>query len=88
MDGLRALYNGGPHDDARYRWRENCIIAGSDCVAIDTLALKIVEEKREENDFDPVTPLAHYLETAAKLGLGTNDLGQVDLRNVDLTKTA
>lgn len=85
VDGLRALYNGGPHDQPQWRWRENAVIAATDTVAVDTLALRIVEEKRKEAGMDPVTPRAHYLETAAKMQLGTNDLTQVDLREIDLT---
>ena len=82
VDGLRALYNGGPHDKPRWRWRQNCVVAGTDPVAVDTLAMKIVEEKRAEDGMQPVAPFAKYIETAAEMGLGTNDLGQVDLREI------
>ena len=30
VDGLRGIYNGGPYDKPQWRWRQNCIIAGTD----------------------------------------------------------
>jgi uncharacterized protein (DUF362 family) len=85
VDGLRSLYNGGPRDKPQWRWRQNSILAGTDTVAVDSLVLRILEEKREEVGMEPVAPRAHHLETAAKMGLGTNDLSKVDLREIDLT---
>jgi uncharacterized protein (DUF362 family) len=82
VDGLRALFNGGPRDHEQYRWRLNTIIAGTDPVAIDTLAGKIIDEKRDDKDMPPQMPKAHYIQSAAKLGLGTNDLTQIDLKEI------
>jgi uncharacterized protein (DUF362 family) len=88
VDGLRSIYNKGPRDDPRYRWRQNSIIAGTDTVAVDYLGLQIIEQKRKENDLPPIGKRARHIATAAKIGLGTNDPAQIDLKEIDLTPTA
>ncbi len=88
VDGLRALYNGGPRDAPPWRWRQNCIIAGTDPVAVDTLALRIIEEKRKEKGMRPIGERAKHVATAAEKGLGTNDPAQMDLREIDNTADA
>jgi len=85
VDGLRGLYNGGPHDRPQWRWTPNAIIAATDPVAVDALALAILEEKRKEKGMASVARRAKCLATAAEMGLGTNDLAQVDLREIDLS---
>lgn len=74
VDGLRALYHGGPRDNPQFHWNPNSIIAGKDPVAMDALALNIIDEKREEKGKDPVAPKAHYIKAAEKTGLGSTDL--------------
>jgi len=88
VDGLRALYNGGPRDNPPYRWRQNSIIAGKDTVAVDHLGLEIIEAKRIENGLTPLGDRARHVATAAKLGLGTNDPERIDLREIDITTGA
>jgi len=85
VDGLRALYNGGPRDNSRWKWRQNSIIAGTDTVAIDHLALQIIEEKRSENGLAPLGERARHVATAARMGLGTNDPARIDVREIDLS---
>jgi hypothetical protein len=85
VDGLRALYNGGPRDAPQWRWRPNCIMAGTDPVAVDSVALAIIEEKRREKGLDPIGKRAKYIATAAKSGLGTDDPARIDLREIDVS---
>ena len=80
VDGLRALYNGGPRDNPQYHWNLNSIIAGTDPVAVDSLAGRLLDEKRDEKDMRPVMTKAHYIDTAAKMGLGTNNPLEIDFR--------
>lgn len=82
VDGLRGLYNGGPRDNPQYHWNLNSIMAGSDPVAMDALAARILDEKRAEKDMQPVGPKAHYIESAAKAGLGTNNFDEIDFRQI------
>jgi len=84
VDGLRGLYNGGPYDKPQWRWQPNCVLAGTDPVAVDTLAMRILDEKRQEVGMEPIGDKARHIATAAKLGLGTNDLEQAGLREIDL----
>ena len=86
-DFLRAVYNGGPGDSPD-RWRQNAVMVGTDTVAIDSVALRIVEEKRKEFGMAPIGERARYVATAAELGLGTNDPAQIDLTESDITESA
>ncbi len=86
-DFLRAVYNGGPGDSPD-RWRQNAVMVGTDSVAMDSLALRFVEEKRKENGMPEIGERAGYVATAAKLGLGTNDPARIDLREIDITPSA
>jgi uncharacterized protein (DUF362 family) len=86
-DFLRAVYNGGPSDSPD-RWRQNAVMVGTDSVAMDSLALRFVEEKRKENGVAAIGQRARYVATAAKLGLGTNDPAKIDLREIDITLSA
>ncbi len=87
VDGLRALYNGGPRDNPPYRWRQNSIIACTDTVAVDYVGLEIIEAKRKENGVAPLGDRARHVATAARIGLGTNDPAKIDLREVDITRS-
>ena len=82
VDGLRALYNGGPRDNPQYHWNLSSVIAGADPVAVDSLAGRLLDEKRDEKDMRPVMPKAHYIETAAKLGLGANNPQKIDFKQI------
>lgn len=85
-DVLRVVYNGGPSDSPD-RWRQNAVMMSTDTVAMDTLALRMIEEKRKEHGFSPIGERARHVATAATLGLGTNDPAQIDLREIDITPT-
>ena len=83
-DVLRAVYNGGPGNSPD-RWRENAVMVSTDTVAMDSIALRMIEEKRNEHGMSPVGERARYVATAARMGLGTNDPAQIDLREIDIT---
>ncbi|MEW6368797.1 MAG: DUF362 domain-containing protein [Acidobacteriota bacterium] len=74
----------GPHHfDRRYVWNYNGIMVGTDPVAIDSLALKLVTTKRSEV-FGPrearVMPYPRSIEAADKKhNLGTCDPARIDL---------
>ena len=79
LDGLAALYNGGPPGKPEWRWRLNSIIASCDPVAVDAWALRVLEEKRAEKGLSPIGERARHVATAAKMGVGINDLSRVDI---------
>jgi hypothetical protein len=47
VDALRPLCDKGPQPDPRYLWDYNGLIAGIDPVAVETVCLKIINEKRQ-----------------------------------------
>ena len=49
MDGIRAVYHGGPFAwNPEFVWEAKTLLLGSDPVAIDRIELEIVEQKRKE----------------------------------------
>jgi uncharacterized protein (DUF362 family) len=49
MDGIRAVYQGGPFAwNPEFRWEAKTLLFGTDPVAVDRIELEIVEEKRKE----------------------------------------
>jgi hypothetical protein len=48
------------------------------------VGLRIIEEKRKHNGLAPLGDRARHVATAAKIGLGTNDPAQIDLREIDI----
>ena len=85
VDGLTGLYNGGPRGKAEWRWHLNCILASCDPVATDAWAQRTIEQKRAEKGHSAVGDRAKYIASAAKMGLGVDDLSRVDLIEKDLT---
>jgi uncharacterized protein (DUF362 family) len=79
MDALVAQYGGGPAWQPNYAVHHAALYAGRDPVAIDATALRLIEAWRKEAKLPSVAARAHYLVTAASLGLGNFDESQVDL---------
>jgi uncharacterized protein (DUF362 family) len=49
MDGLRAVYHGGPFAwNPEFVWEAKTLLVGTDPVAIDRIELEIVEQKRKD----------------------------------------
>ncbi len=83
-DGTLAQYHAGPGYKPAYAWKFSGIIVGTDPVALDTVAWRIIEEKRagaglptlEEEGRPP-----RYIASAAdpSRALGTNDWDSIEL---------
>ena len=61
VDAIHPLCDKGPQSDPRYKWAYNGLIAGTDPVAVETVCLKILTEKRRALRGEPwptVSPLA------------------------------
>ena len=61
---------------------DNRIFFSSDPVAMDRIGLDILEEKRREQDMLPIRHEATHIAACAKIGLGTDDISQIDLREL------
>ena len=81
VDALRPLYDKGPGDYPKFRWKYNGLIVGSDPVAVDKTGFDIISEKRNQvrGEVWPVNPYPAYIARAAELGIGQSDLSQINI---------
>lgn len=77
VDALIGQYHRGPHGDPRYQWPFSGIIMGTDPVAIDTVSLEVINQKRRDNALDPIR--LPYLDWAREEGIGTNAANEIDV---------
>ncbi len=82
VDALHPLCDKGPQPDPRYKWAYNGLIAGTDPVAVETVCLKVLTEKRHalRGEPWPISPPPICVEAADKAyGLGTSKLEQIKI---------
>src|SRR6266480_2962001 len=82
MDGLMAQYAGGPQPQPNYAMHHGTLYASKDPVALDAVALKLLEESRKRGSLRPVGPVAAYIDVASQLGLGNSATNRIEVRNV------
>ena len=83
VDALRPLCDKGPQPDPRYRWSYKGLLAGSDPVAVDTVGLRIIVNKRTAMRGEPwpLQPPPLCVEAADKTyGLGTSRWEEIELK--------
>ena len=81
---LTPLFHGKGrhHFDPTYIWTYGGLLVGIDPVAVDTIGLKIFQEKRLDyfGEERPLTPPAHHIAIAdKKFGLGNSELSRIEL---------
>ncbi len=84
VDSLYPLCDKGPQPDPRYQWAYNGLVAGTDPVAVETVCLKIITEKRKaiRNEPWPLSPPPICVETADKVyGLGTSKMEEIRIEH-------
>jgi hypothetical protein len=84
VDALYPLCDKGPQPDPRYKWAYNGLIAGTDPVAVDTVCLKIIMNKREAMRGEPwpLSPPPLCVEAADKVyGLGTSQMENIKIEH-------
>jgi uncharacterized protein (DUF362 family) len=84
VDSLYPLCDKGPQSDPRYQWNYNGFIAGTDPVAVETVCLKIITEKRNaiRGEPWPLSPPPICVEAADKVyGLGTSRMAQIQIQH-------
>ena len=62
--------------------RDNRIFFSRDPVAMDRIGLDILEEKRAAQGLESIRGVATHVAACARKGLGTDDLGRIDLREL------
>ncbi|MEP6937642.1 MAG: DUF362 domain-containing protein [Chthoniobacterales bacterium] len=82
MDGLIAQYAGGPQAAPNFAIHFATLFASKDPVAIDTLALRQLEQWRRNAKLPPIGEIAAHVEIAGKAGLGNADPERIEVRKV------
>jgi uncharacterized protein (DUF362 family) len=82
MDGLIAQYAGGPQSQPNYATHHATLYASRDPVALDTVALKRLEEWRARASLPVIGRLAAYVGFASQLGLGNAAPNRIEVRNI------
>jgi hypothetical protein len=84
VDSLYPLCDKGPQPDPRYKWAYNGLIAGTDPVAVETVCLKIITEKRRaiRGEPWPLSPPPICVEAADKVyGLGKSRMEEIRIEH-------
>ena len=82
VDALRPLCDKGPQPDPRYMWNYSGLVAGTDPVAVETVCLKIITEKRQalRGEPWPLSPPPLCVTAADEIyGLGTSRLSEIKI---------
>jgi uncharacterized protein (DUF362 family) len=97
MDGIKALYHGGPGARPQFVWEHKTMYFATDPVALDRIGWKELDRKRVAVGMKPVAEdrpdkfstflsrQPEHVEIAGAMGLGEWDESKIDLRKVDLT---
>ena len=78
-DAILVATEGGPRWNRRFTKPYGGILVGTDPVAIDTIALKILDEKRAEDGMEPIASRVRHIPLSAELGLGTDNMDNIEL---------
>lgn len=82
MDGIVAQFAGGPWPEPNYSVPHARLYASSDPVALDTIALREIENWRIEAKLPPLESRAKHIAAAGELGLGVGKPYSIDLIQV------
>jgi uncharacterized protein (DUF362 family) len=82
MDGLVALYGGGPQSQPNYAVHHATLYASKDPVALDAVAIKRLDQWRARANFPPIGSSAHYVQYASEIGLGNAESERIEIRNL------
>lgn len=82
MDGLIAQSAGGPQSQPNWAIHHATLYASKDPVALDTIALKHLEEWRRQASLPSIGRSADYIKAAAQMGLGNAALDRIEVKNV------
>lgn len=80
-DALMGLYDGGPRWTRESMWTFGGLIFGTDPVAVDSIMLKIINQKRNEMALETVETATH-LSISEEAGLGNHSLAMIELEEV------
>ncbi len=96
MDGIKALYHGGPGANPRFVWEHKTLYFATDPVALDRIGWKVIDERRLKAGMSVIAdaePDQHstflrrqpeHIEIAGALGLGEWDEQRIELKRFQL----
>jgi len=96
LDGVKALYHGGPGARPQFVWEHKTIYFATDPVALDRIGWEEIDNKRVSAGMPPIAMdrpdqfatflnrQPEHVEIAGALGLGEWDRAKIDLRTVRL----
>jgi uncharacterized protein (DUF362 family) len=87
VDGLRLMYDGGPQDNDN-KIPHNAIYTGTDPIALDTMALDLIEAARAERGLRTLEADGRgcfWLAVCEARGLGIHDRSRIAIESHDLT---
>jgi uncharacterized Fe-S center protein len=82
VDAIHPLCDKGPQPDPRYKWAYNGLLAGTDPVAVETVCLRILTQKRHalRGEPWPISPPPICVAAADKAyGLGTSKMENIKI---------
>ena len=83
LDGLVAQIAGGPYFQPLYARSHATLYASRDAVALDSVALRLLEGWRVQAQLPALGAMADHVKTAGELGLGNYAPDKIDLRTVN-----
>ena len=84
-DALLMVIEGGPRWDRRFIRPFGGILIGTDPVAVDAVALQIIDDAREKDGMERLAAQVKHLPLAEALGLGNSRLENIDLVSISLS---
>jgi len=96
LDGIKALYHGGPSARPQYVWEHKTLYFATDPVALDHIGWRVIDGQRRTVGMKPLAEdlpdkvstfirrQPEHVEIAGALGLGEWDEAKIDLRTVKL----
>jgi uncharacterized protein (DUF362 family) len=97
MDGIKALYHGGPGANPRFVWEHKTLYFATDPVALDRIGWKVIDEKRLQMGMNVVAEAKpdqystflrrqpEHIEIAGALGLGECEEKKIELIRFELS---
>ena len=78
-DALLMVVEGGPRWNRRFIRPFGGLLVGTDPVAIDAVAVSLMDELRKADGLEPLAPRVPHIGLAEQLGLGRGKLADIDL---------
>lgn len=82
MDALVLQYAGGPFPNPNFSLDNYTIFASRDPVAIDSIAVRLIDEARKVSKLPSVKTMTAYVEAGNQLGLGEDQEMRIDMIRV------